>query len=190
MSHLGGMTEASSIIDEIFEVFRDKGGRAYGEDVTELQHALQCATFAQQEGEKPEIVVSCLLHDYGHLLHDLGEDIADKGVDTRHEHVGANRLSKWFGDTVVAPIRMHADSKRYLCWKEAQYLADLSAASRQSLELQGGVMSDDEARQFEQDPHFENAIIVRRYDDMGKIPDMVTPELEDFRPLMESVLSC
>ena len=85
---------------------------------------------------------------------------------------------------------MHADSKRYLCWKEAQYLADLSAASRQSLELQGGVMSDDEARQFEQDPHFEDAIIVRRYDDMGKIPDMKTPELEDFRPLLESVLSC
>lgn len=179
-----------SIVDEIFSVFGERGHRAYGEDVTELQHALQCATFAQQQGESPEIVASCLLHDYGHLLHDLGEDIADKGVDTRHEHVGANKLSRWFSDTVVAPIRMHADSKRYLCWKEQQYFEDLSAASRQSLELQGGVMGEEEAKQFEQDPNFENAIIVRRYDDMGKIPDMVTPELEEFRELLKSLVLC
>jgi predicted HD phosphohydrolase len=169
------------VVDEIYRVFKAKGHRSYGEEVTELQHALQCATFAQQAGEPPEVVVASLLHDYGHLLHDLGEDVADRGIDARHERVGAHRLEKWFGPEVVEPIRMHADSKRYLCWKE-------SAASKQSLALQGGPMEEPEARAFEKHPQFDRAIRVRRFDDQGKVPDMKTPCLEDFRPLVESLV--
>ncbi|MFM8358690.1 MAG: HD domain-containing protein, partial [Verrucomicrobiota bacterium] len=105
-------------IAQILEVFQERGHRRYGEHVTELQHALQCASMAQDAGEAPEIVGACLLHDFGHLLHDLGEDIAERGIDARHEHVGANRLAAVFVAEVVEPIRMHADAKRYLCWKE------------------------------------------------------------------------
>jgi phosphonate degradation associated HDIG domain protein len=180
--------EASVVVDEIFRVFAERGHRSYGEHVTEQMHALQCATFAREAGESGEVIAACLLHDYGHLLHDLGEDIADKGVDTRHEQVGANRLSRWFGPAVVEPIRLHAASKRYLCWREADYWADLSDASKKSLALQGGAMTGDEAAVFERGPHFENAIRVRRYDDRGKIPEMVTPPLESFRPLLESLV--
>ena len=176
------------LISEIFDTLRQRGHRQYGENVTEMQHALQCATLAHEAGESPEIVASCLLHDYGHLLHDLGEDIADHGVDTRHEQVGANRLAKSFGDAVVEPIRMHADSKRYLCWKDANYFDGLSEASRKSLALQGGPMTADEGRAFEQHPHFERAIRVRRYDDRGKSPDMATPDLEAFRFVLESLV--
>ena len=180
-------SNAHQIVSEIFRVFEAKGHRSYGEDVTELQHALQCATFAQQAGEAPEVIVASLLHDYGHLLHDLGEDVADHGIDTRHERVGANQLEKWFSPAVVEPIRMHADSKRYLCWKEAGYFAELSDASKQSLSLQGGPMEEPEAREFEKRPQFDRAIRVRRFDDQGKVPDMKTPTLEDFRPLVESM---
>jgi len=176
------------IIDGIFAVYRERGHRAYGEAVTELQHGLQCATLAHQEGASPEVIVASLLHDFGHLLHDLGEDIALKGVDARHEHVGANRLSAWFGPEVLEPIRLHAASKRYLCWKEAGYLAGLSEASLRSLELQGGVMTSGEAAAFEAGPHFGRAVEVRRYDDRGKDPHMATPGLEFFRPLMASLI--
>lgn len=178
----------AEIVSEIFQVFGAKGHRSYGEEVTELQHALQSATFAQQAGESPEVIVASLLHDYGHLLHDLGEDIADRGIDARHERVGANQLERWFGPEVVEPIRMHADSKRYLCWKEPGYFADLSAASRQSLALQGGPMEKPEAREFEKRPQFQRAIRVRRFDDLGKERDMKTPTLEDFRPLVEALV--
>ena len=126
--------------------------------------------------------------EFGAVLKEgVGEDVANHGIDTRHERVGANQLEKWFGPEVVEPIRMHADSKRYLCWKEAGYFADLSAASKQSLALQGGPMEESEAREFEKRPQFERAIRVRRFDDQGKIPDMKTPTLEDFRPLVESM---
>lgn len=176
----------SAIVDDVFRLFEERGHRHYGEDVTELQHALQSATFAQRAGEPDSLVVACLLHDYGHLVHDLGEDIADHGVDARHEAVGANRLKRLFVDEVVEPGRLHVEAKRYLCWKEPSYLADLSEASRKSLQLQGGPMSEDEARAFEALPHFDAAIRLRRYDDLGKVTDMATPDLEAFRPLLEA----
>ncbi len=179
------MTPAE-VVHEILSVYRRNGHRMYGEAITESQHALQCATFAQREGQSPEIIVTSLLHDYGHLLHDLGEDIADKGIDARHEHVGANRLSAWFPASIVEPIRLHAASKRYLCFKETGYFEGLSDASRKSLSLQGGPMSAEEALAFEQLPQFEIAVTVRRYDDRGKDPAMVTPPLEAFAPLIES----
>lgn len=175
------------VVSEIFAVFQERGQRAYGENVTEQQHALQCATLALRDGEDEALVAACLLHDYGHLLHDLGEDVADRGVDAGHEGIGANWLSAWFPREVVEPIRLHAAAKRYLCAREPGYFDALSAASRKSLALQGGPMSPEEARQFETHPHFDRAIRLRRYDDRGKQPDMVTPDLETLRPLLESV---
>lgn len=180
------MQTPTEIVDEVLSNFAERGDRHYGEDVTERQHALQCATFAQRNGESPALVVACLLHDYGHLLHDLGEDIAEKGVDSRHEDVGANRLKRHFVEEVVEPVRLHVAAKRYLCWKEADYLAGLSAASRQSLELQGGPMTDEEGHEFEKHPHHDAAVRLRRYDDMGKVTDMATPDIAEFRGLIES----
>jgi phosphonate degradation associated HDIG domain protein len=176
-------------LDEVLNTYREHGHRLYGESVTELQHALQCATFARQAGEPPVVVAAALLHDYGHLCHQLGEDIADHGVDARHEHIGANLLRGLFVDEIVDAGRLHVAAKRYLCWKNPAYLDELSEASRQSLRLQGGPMTDLEAREFEREPHFELALRVRRYDDMGKVPGMETPGLDSFRPLLEGFLS-
>lgn len=181
------MTSAA-IITDVFRVFNDQGHKMYGEAVTELQHALQCATFAERAGESPQIIAACLLHDYGHLCHDLGEDIAGRGVDALHENLGADRLSQFFKPEVVEPVRLHVAAKRYLCWREPDYLTGLSDASRHSLELQGGPMTDIEAVEFERHPHHEAAIRCRRYDDLGKVTDMATPDLEHFRPHLESFI--
>lgn len=172
-------------LDDVLSTYREHGHRHYGEDVTELQHALQCATFARQAGEPPVIIAAALLHDYGHLCHQLGEDIAEHGVDARHEHIGCHKLRGLFADEIVDAARLHVAAKRYLCWKEADYPAGLSEASITSLRLQGGPMNDDEAHEFEREPHFDLAVRVRRYDDMGKVPAMVTPDLESFVPLLQ-----
>lgn len=172
---------ADTVFNDIARLFEQRGHRHYGENVSEIQHALQAATFARQHGEPEEIVLACLLHDYGHLLHDLGEDIAEHGIDARHEEVGADALREMFPPEIVEPIRLHAAAKRYLCWKNGTYHDGLSEASQLSLTLQGGPMTDDEARQFEAHPHFKAAVQLRRYDDMGKVPDMETPDLESFR---------
>lgn len=179
---------AAQIIDDIFSVFRERGHKMYGEAVTELQHALQCATFAERAGEPPHVIAACVLHDYGHLCHELGEDIAEHGVDALHENIGADKLSKFFAPEVVEPVRLHVAAKRYLCWKEDGYLTGLSEASRRSLELQGGPMMDSEGQEFEQHPHYKAAVRCRRYDDMGKVTGMSTPDLEHFRPQLEAFI--
>jgi phosphonate degradation associated HDIG domain protein len=175
-------------LDDVLATYREHGDRHYGENVTEIQHALQCATFAEQAGEAPVVVAACLLHDYGHLCHGLGEDIADHGVDARHEDIGANKLRHLFVDEIVEAGWLHVAAKRYLCWKEPGYFDGLSDASRKSLHLQGGPMNDAEAREFESHPHYELAVRVRRYDDMGKVDGMTTADLDSFRPLLARFL--
>ena len=171
-------------LEDVLKTYREHGHRAYGESVTELQHALQCATFAQQAGEPPVIIAGALLHDYGHLCHNLGEDIADHGVDARHEFLGAKLLKDLFVDEIVDAGRLHVAAKRYLCWKEPGYYDGLSEASQKSLRLQGGPMTDSEAMEFEREPHHAVAVRVRRYDDMGKVAEMSAPDMDSFRPLL------
>jgi len=173
------------VIDTVFRTYVERGHRHYGENVTETQHALQCATFARDNDEDPALVAACLLHDFGHLAHDLGEDIADRGVDACHEDLGAAALSKWFVPEIVEPVRLHVAAKRYLCAQQAGYFDGLSEASRKSLELQGGPMNADEMSVFESLPHYAAAVRLRLYDDMGKVSEMTTPEIEAFRPFLK-----
>lgn len=177
------------IIDHIFERFAAKGHLAYGEFVTEQQHALQAAVFAERDGQPVTMVAACLLHDYGHLCHDLGEHIAEEGVDAKHEAVGAEALRAWFPPEVVEPGRLHVAAKRYLCTVDAAYRDALSPASELSFRLQGGAMSPEEVAAFEAEPYFDDAVTLRRYDDLGKEPDMETPPLEYFRPVLRAVLA-
>jgi phosphonate degradation associated HDIG domain protein len=176
-------------VTRVFAEFAAKGHRSYGENVTELQHALQSAHFARQFGETEEIVAACLLHDFGHLVQEMGEDVAARGIDAGHERLGAAQLETMFGPEISEPARLHVDAKRYLCWKNSAYYDGLSEASKLSLQLQGGPMTDAEAREFESNPHHDAAVRVRRYDDMGKVPDLATAPLEDYRALLERLVN-
>lgn len=181
-------TTADLVVAQIFHVFRERGQRHYGESVSEQEHALQTAEFARQYSEPDALVLSCLLHDYGHMLHDLGENIAEQGVDARHEELGAWLLRNWFPEEILQPIRQHVASKRYLCRRNPQYHAGLSPSSQRSLQLQGGAMSDEEAIAFEALPFFDQCVRLRLYDDMGKVPQMPTATIESYEPLIRRFL--
>ena len=43
------------MIETVFAPYRERGHGQYGEDVTELQHALQCAMFAAKHNEPDAI---------------------------------------------------------------------------------------------------------------------------------------
>jgi phosphonate degradation associated HDIG domain protein len=174
------------IVLMIFDVYNKVGHRQYGESVTELEHALQTATFAMQFNSSDAIVVASLLHDYGHLQHDEGEDVASHGVDMRHEDLGVIKLKRFFGPEILEPIRLHVAAKRYLCHKSKAYIDGLSPASRLSLQIQGGPMSADESAEFESNPFYKSAVELRRFDDMGKVSGMKTPTLDNFFSLVLS----
>jgi len=180
---------STEVIHEIFALFREKGDRFYGENVTERMHALQCAALAEADGQPPELIAACLLHDIGHLLHDKGEDIARRMVDAKHEDLGDAWLRDHFPPAVTEPVRLHVDAKRYLSTVDPEYRARLTEASALSLELQGGLMSDDEAAAFERGEHFDACVQLRRYDDLGKDPSIPEHPIEHYRPVLEAVLS-
>jgi phosphonate degradation associated HDIG domain protein len=178
-----------SAADDILAVFNDRGSEQYfGENVSQLEHALQAARLAQIYGCPEPLIIAALLHDVGHLVHESGEDIADRGIDTRHEALGEAWLARHFGPEITEPIRLHVDAKRYLCAVEPEYLKQLSAASVQSLKLQGGPMNPDEVKAFEANPYFQEAVTLRRFDDEAKVVGMETPSLGEYRNLVSRAL--
>ena len=93
----------------------------YGnENVTQLEHALQCAELTEKNNCSQEIITAALLHDIGHLLYD-GEDPIHDGKDGYHENLGAEYLSTYYGEEVTRPIKAHVACKRYLSAVEDGY---------------------------------------------------------------------
>jgi predicted HD phosphohydrolase len=93
-----------------------------------------------------------------------------------------------FGPAVAEPVRLHVAAKRYLSAVEVAYHAGLSEASRRSLRLQGGPMNPDEVRRFEQEPGVRSAVALRRWDDAAKVPGLVLPGLDHYRPCLEAAV--
>jgi phosphonate degradation associated HDIG domain protein len=174
-------------ISDICILFARKGGRAYdGEPVTQLEHALQAATRAEESGATPAIVTAALLHDLGHLLNDQGDTPTLRGVDDVHQYAALPFLRGLFDDDVLSPIKLHVDAKRYLCATRSDYYDALSVDSKRSLVLQGGVFSKAQADAFIAQPHARHAVDVRLWDDLAKLPGASTPPLAHFVTVMEA----
>jgi phosphonate degradation associated HDIG domain protein len=171
-------------VEEIFARFALRGGERYGEDVTQLEHALQCAGLAVADGAGEALVAAALLHDIGQLFDGRGEAAEKDGLDAHHEAFGARWLRRWFGPAVTVPIALHVAAKRHLCAVEPGYEQGLSEASRLSLRLQGGRFTAEESRGFTAAPFAADAIRLRRYDDTGKIDGLATPTLEAYAELL------
>ena len=178
-----------SVIDEICTAFERRGQETYGEGISQLEHAVQCAAFAERDGADAALVTATLLHDIGHLLHDLPADVADSGIDTQHEASGSAWLSRHFGLAVTEPVRMHVAAKRYLATMEPGSFERLSEASVLSLRLQGGPMSAPQAAAFAAEPFFTDAIRLRRWDEEGKIIGYHGPALDHFLPRVQACLA-
>jgi phosphonate degradation associated HDIG domain protein len=180
--------EDSLTAGQLLERMVRLGGDSYfGEPVTVLEHCLQAAHFAREAEAATTQVVAALLHDVGHLLHGEGEAAADHGRDTRHEELADELLRAHLPLAVTEPIRMHVAAKRFLCAVDGEYLETLSASSRQSLALQGGVMTAREAEDFLKLPFAAEAVALRRWDDEAKIPALVVPGVESYRVEVEAL---
>jgi phosphonate degradation associated HDIG domain protein len=168
-------------LEDIEQLFARRGGEQYsGEPVTQLEHALQCAALAEQEGADDDMVTAALLHDLGHLLHDLGETPSMQGVDDVHQFRALPFLRGTFDSGVLDPIRLHVDAKRYLCAVREGYFAALSQDSKRSLGLQGGIFNEGQAEAFIAQPGAPQAVQLRVWDDAAKTAGLATPPLSHF----------
>jgi len=168
-------------LDDVERLYADRGHLSYGEGVSQIEHALQCAALALSEDAPPSLALAALLHDVGHLF---GEDTA---LRDGHAARGARALATLFGDAVCAPIALHVEAKRYLCLQEPDYFDRLSAASKASLALQGGPFDITEAAAFERLPCWKDAVTLRRYDDHGKREGSSDRTLADLAGLMREL---
>jgi phosphonate degradation associated HDIG domain protein len=166
----------SAIRKEITHIFLIQGQKQYGgEEVSQLEHALQCAYLAEQAQADMSMIAACLLHDLGHLI----------GGGKPHEESALPLLQTIFTPEITEPIRLHVAAKRYLCAVDSQYWSNLSLASQNSLVIQGGKFAPEMAAQFKQQPHAEAAIQLRRWDEQAKVPGLSTPDWKHFITLIE-----
>ena len=172
------------VIDQILDLYQRLGEATYGEQITQTEHAVQCARLAQQAGADAELLSAALLHDIGHLL----DEVDGEHGNFKHDSLGAKFLARDFGPAVSEPVRLHAQAKRYLCTVESDYYQCLSPASKFSLEKQGGLMTIAEVEAFQQEPYFESAIALRRWDDQGKDEQLSADSVATFRDVLQTAL--
>jgi len=177
----------TSVIDEIFTLYKNGGSGAYfGEDVTQLQHALQAAHWARKAGADKEAVLAALLHDIGHLLG--GQMDTDLGV-IDHDQTAVGWLrERGFSERLIALVSGHVAAKRYLVTVKSGYYDRLSEASKRTLVLQGGQMTAEEVLAFEANPAHDDLLRLRAWDELAKDPDAQVVELESYREMMTAHL--
>jgi phosphonate degradation associated HDIG domain protein len=176
------------VVRHIETLFRTHGNRRYdgarGEPVSALAHALQCAQLAEWAHAEPTLVAAALLHDIGHFS---DGDLSDDLTDDRHEVRPLPLLREHFGMAVAEPVRLHVDAKRYLVATLPEYAASLSPASVHSLALQGGPMSTQEVEDFDALPYARQAVALRRWDDLAKVPGKTTPSLDYYLVMLDEL---
>jgi len=180
--------QAEGIVEEIFGMYESYGGEEYaGEKVTQLEHMVQAAQLAEEQGYDEEVILAAFLHDVGHITETATpEDGRMGGFGIKdHEAIGAEYLrEKGFSKKVCRLVESHVEAKRYLTVRDPMYYARLSDASKRTLEYQGGPMTEEEATAFEQYPLFELIIKMRTWDEEAKIEHKPLPDLEHYRQMM------
>jgi putative nucleotidyltransferase with HDIG domain len=159
--------KTEDIIEQIALMYQRAAGLKYGEEITQLEHALQCYDLAVQDQSEPYLAVAAFLHDIGHLSDP--EYAGDFGL-ADHDDLGAVMLETWgFPKAVTEPIRCHVMAKRYLVAMNPEYVWSLSEASMHTLHEQGGAFSAQECEEFQKCSYFDDAIRLRLWDDHGKV---------------------
>ena len=175
------------IIDQIISNYLNNKSLYIGEKVTMSEHMIQTAMLAEKTNCSSNLVCSSLLHDYGHFILENPDELIAKDTDGRHEDVGCAFLEKYFIEDVLGPIKYHVKAKKYLA-RDNKYFKFLSEASKISLKLQGGVMSDQDAKEFENNEFFENSIKLRKFDEIAKKTGLKIKSINEYRSILISKL--
>lgn len=176
-------------IAQVFGFYEQHGTADYiGEPVSQIEHMSQAAQLAMAEGFDDEVVLAAFFHDIGHLCGQGGANMGGYGV-VSHERLGADYLRRaGFSERLARLVEYHVQAKRYLTFSQPDYFARLSEASRRTLAYQGGVMSAEEARTFEQDPLYAVSLRMRHWDEQAKQMQVPVLDLEVLKAKARQVL--
>lgn len=175
---------SQAITDQIFDLYNRYGHESYGESVTQLEHMVQSAQLAEQQGYDDEVILAAFFHDIGHFLeHEPAERMGELGAQ-QHDRLGGSYLRQHgFSERMAQLVESHVAAKRYLTFRNPNYYETLSEASKQTLKFQGGPMTAGEAHKFEQDELFDLMVKMRHWDDEAKIPNRPVDGLDHYRKM-------
>ena len=105
-----------------------------------------------------------------------------------HELLGNKYLQNHFKLAAVEPVKLHVEAKRYLCAVDNGYYETLSEPSKISLSFQGGIMNNDEVQNFEENEFYKEAVALRKWDDLAKDPNLMSPTINTFIEAIENSL--
>ena len=174
-----------NIVDQIIFNFSNNKSLYIGENLTISEHMIQAAMLAEKNKSSDDLICSSLLHDYGHFVIEDPNQLVNDKIDGKHEIIGANYLKNYFHNKIIEPILLHVEAKKYLS-REKKYFNSLSDASKISLKLQGGVMNDLDAKKFENNKNYKNAIKLRKFDEGAKKENIKIKKIEDYKELLNS----
>ena len=144
-----------------------------GEPVDQLAHAMQTAQLAIADGADDALVVAAALHDVARL-----PEVGALHRGLPHETAAARFCGELLGARVGWLVGAHVLAKRVLVATEPGYAEGLSAASTSSLAVQGGAAGADLER-FTAHTWAADALRLRRWDDLAKVPGVAAPEPAD-----------
>ncbi|AYB29703.1 HD domain-containing protein [Chryseolinea soli] len=180
-------TTLDPVVEEVLDLYRTYGTVCHRDALSPLEHMLQTAQCAIAAGACNEMVLAAFFHDIGRLcvmpcdLHGHGR----KG----HEKIGADFLRHCgFPERLARLVEGHVQANRYLSFSCCEYYNTLNEANRKALECQGGPMSRGEARAFEQDPFFQQYVLLCRWDAQATNLNMPLIDWEEIRMRMETAL--
>lgn len=168
-----------AVLKEVEVLLRSLRGIWDEDAVDELDHALQSAARALDDGADDELVLAAALHDVAHspLLGHTGT--------AHHERIARDWLTPRFGERVGWLAGAHVAAKRYLVATDADYATALSNVSVDSLHHQGGPGVDPT---FVDHPWWPDALQLRRYDDAAKEPHGAGLRIDEVLAVAERVL--
>ncbi|KDN52445.1 hypothetical protein K437DRAFT_254223 [Tilletiaria anomala UBC 951] len=200
-------SDAEAHVDWLFTLLESQGHADYiGEPISQLEHCLQAAHFAEQAGANATTVIAALLHDVGQFIpleekvnsakfahaQKDGQEMMQGGASVGrmgHDRLGEEWLRQHgWPETVSKLVGAHVVAKRYLTATSAEYLAALSFASVASLKHQGGPFTSSEVTAFEQDPQWRQKVQLRLWDDKAKVVGLETKPISAYRKTAVDVL--
>lgn len=171
-------------LKKVDNLYKKHGDKAYiGENISQREHVVQSALLAEtyleniacEDDTRSSIILGALFHDVGNLLmYEYPNQFkltADLGI-LDHEVHGSNYLRNLgFNEFICSLVKNHVYTKRYLITKNPEYFNVLSDASKKTFEYQGGLLTELEIQNYENDPNFKWHLKMREWDDMAKSTD-------------------
>ncbi len=171
-------------VDEIMELCTTYWENQYrGEPVFQAGQMGQSEELEMDDCYDREVILAAFLSDLGILPERIKADENKNGSGSiNHEKLLADYLSeKGFSDKITKLVASQVQAKRYFIYKCPEYQNQLSEACIKTLSLNGGIMNNEEAMQFENDELFNLHIQLRNLDEHAKQKNRPLPDLSFYK---------